>query len=369
MPLRLLACGFALFLSLPCPAKPGANSLNADQMQKGVLLLFDGETTLGWKSEGDVSIAEGALILGRNQRPAHISSLPFQNCVLEFQYTVTGHGTATFETAGQAIDLPARANDPAWVQVSCESEFSGTGSYRLSCTSSLNPGKPTEFQLKQSPQRSPFTFRVTKECQLKLRQLTLTPRKSRNLFNGKDLSGWKVFADPQKNKSQWTVTKEGNLNVKNGPGDLQSTATFGNFLLQFECISHGKWLNSGLFFRCVAQEYQNGYEMQIQNGFKEGDRSKPVDYGTGAIYRRVPARTIVSDDQVWFTMTLYADGNHFATWVNGYQTVDWTDNRPAHNNPRKGARSAAGHISLQGHDPTTNLSFRNIRIEEFKDDR
>ena len=47
-------------------------------------------------------------------------------------------------------------------------------------------------------------------------------------------------------------------------------------------------------------------------------------------------------------------------------SVDWTDDRKDDDNPRKGARTAAGHLSIQGHDPTTDLSFRNIRILEFK---
>ena len=40
----------------------------------------------------------------------------------------------------------------------------------------------------------------------------------------------------------------------------------------------------------------------------------------------------------------------------------WTDTRPAHENPRSGRRLAPGTIMIQGHDPTTNLSFRNLRI-------
>jgi hypothetical protein len=106
--------------------------------------------------------------------------------------------------------------------------------------------------------------------------------------------------------------------------------------------------------------------MQIQNGFKGDDRTKPSDFGTGAIYRRVPARKVVPNDNEWFTMTLVAQGKHLATWVNGYQTVDWADDRKDDDNPRKGARTSAGHLSIQGHDPTTDLSFRNIRILEFK---
>ncbi|MDB5337996.1 MAG: hypothetical protein JWN70_3615, partial [Planctomycetaceae bacterium] len=34
-------------------------------------------------------------------------------------------------------------------------------------------------------------------------------------------------------------------------------------------------------------------------------------------------------------------------------------------NPRNGLRIQAGHFSLQGHDPTTNLDFRNFRLTEY----
>ena len=50
-----------------------------------------------------------------------------------------------------------------------------------------------------------------------------------------------------------------------------------------------------------------------------------------------------------------------ATWVNGIQVADFTDTRPANTNARQGYRAEPGVISLQGHDPTTDLSFRNLR--------
>ncbi len=89
------------------------------------------------------------------------------------------------------------------------------------------------------------------------------------------------------------------------------------------------------------------------------------DYGTGAIYRRMPARKAVAKDGEWFTMTVVAQGNHIATWVNGQQVVDWTDNRPLNDNARNGCRLEKGPISIQGHDPTTDLAFRNIRIADL----
>ena len=54
-----------------------------------------------------------------------------------------------------------------------------------------------------------------------------------------------------------------------------------------------------------------------------------------------------------------------ATLVNGYQVTDWTDDRKPDPNPRRGLRTEPGTISLQAHDPTTNIRFRNLRIAEL----
>ena len=150
--------------------------------------------------------------------------------------------------------------------------------------------------------------------------------------------------------------------MKNGRGLLETAGTYDNFALQFECFSNGKALNSGVFFRCIPGEFNNGYECQIQNGYKDGDRTKPQDCGTGGFYRRQDARRVVADDFQWFPMTLVASGPHMAAWVNGIQVSDWTDERKPDPNPRKGLRLEAGTLQLQGHDPTTDLSFRNLRI-------
>src|SRR5207248_5977546 len=128
------------------------------------------------------------------------------------------------------------------------------------------------------------------------------------IFNGKDLTGWKEFPG---RKSKFSVTPEGWININNGPGDLQTEQQWDDFVLQLDCISNGDRLNSGVFFRCRPNEYQNGYEAQIHNGFtpeatkeytledydsqthklvgKRKEKYQAIDYGTGAIYRRQPA--------------------------------------------------------------------------------
>ncbi len=155
------------------------------------------------------------------------------------------------------------------------------------------------------------------------------------------------------------------LHVTNGPGILETDASYGDFVMQLDCYVDGDNLNSGVFFRSIPREYANGYESQIHNGIKNNDPTEPTDFGTGAIYRRIAARRVVAKDREWFTKTIIATGPHIAVWVNGDQVTDWTDDRPPNDNPRTGLRTAPGTISLQGHDPTTNLRFRNLTIAEL----
>jgi Domain of Unknown Function (DUF1080) len=310
------------------------NTLTPKEIEEGWLLLFDGETTFGWKAEGAVSVKDGTLKIGGENAGAITTSAQFYRGLLRCTTRQKGALKAEIIWRGEKQSPGGAAS---WSTVEWEPAAGGA---------------------------SPIRIEVPAASELEIRQLVFQPRELKPLFNGKDLTGWKVFPG-ERYKSQFSVTKEGWLNVKNGPGDLQTEGAYDDFILQLECISNGKALNSGVFFRCVAGQYQNGYEAQIQNGYKDGDRTKPVDFGTGAIYRRVPARKVVSNDHEWFTMTIAARGKHIATWVNGYQTVDWTDERPPNDNPRNGSKMGKGHISIQGHDPTTDLSFRNIRIAEL----
>jgi len=62
---------------------------------------------------------------------------------------------------------------------------------------------------------------------------------------------------------------------------------------------------------------------------------------------------------------LVAAGNHMAAWVNGYPVSDWTDTRAPHENPRQGLRLEPGTLEIQGHDATTDLSFRHLRAAEL----
>ena len=329
---------------LACPAAaadPKPNALTEKEIADGWLLLFDGESTFGWTVEGDVVVKDGFLILGGEKKTTAKTTTQMSWGDVALDATWEGKERPTLKRF-LGPDLVGPNTKPGTVLA-----VEGGGG--------TNP--PSEVLVAEVPAGST----------LRLRSVRVKPGSFRPLFDGKTLAGWKVnAADPKRAASKFEVTKEGELHVTNGPGDLHIEKTFADFVLQFECKTNGDALNSGVFFRCIPEQYQNGYEAQIQNAFKDGDRTKPADFGTGAIYRRVPARKVVSNDKEWFAMTVIAHGPHISTWVNGYQVVDWTDDRKPDDNPRKGLRTAAGHLSIQGHDPTTDILFRNIRIAEMK---
>lgn len=329
--------------------------ITPEQARDGWILLFDGESSYGWKTSGEVKFAKG-----------RIAFPPGGKGEMIWPFALPPAFELSFESRGKvSLNLVARDHI-------AENDFeSPRGEWKRHVFTHDN----------KNGGLSHFAIRAVGPAEI--RDIRLKPTVPKSLFNGKDLAGWSIF-DGKKSKF---AVKDGLLTIEDGPGDLQTDGKYQNFLLQLECRTNGKGLNSGVFFRCRPGEYQNGYEAQINNSalptvskeyvVEEFDPktnksvaktkvlSAAADYGTGAIYRRIPARKLVAQDGEWFTLTVIASGNHLATWVDGIQTVDWYDNRAPSDNARTGFRRDGGHISLQGHDPTTNLSFRNIRIAEL----
>ncbi len=320
------------------------NTLTPKEIEAGWILLFDGESSFGWApaSAGSWSVVDGALVASAGSPALLVTTTEFGDCEISGEVWSEKPGSASVgacllgqQQADRVRAFGKTAKAGAW------QTFRGTVKGARPAVALVSTGKGIA----------------------KFRNIRLHPLGEKALFNGKDLTGWEVVPG---HKSVFSVTPEGWLNVKDGNGDLQSKATFGDFVLQLDIISNGDHLNSGVFFRANPGAFWSGYESQIRNQWQGDDRTKAVDYGTAGLYNRQPARKVVSSDREWFTMTVVAHGYHIAIWNNGYQTVDFTDTRPVdETNARNGARKAAGVLSLQGHDPTTDLSFRNIRAAEM----
>ena len=358
-----------------------ANRLTPAEIEKGWLLLFDGETTWGWEPDntgGPIQAewqgAGGALSPPQGPRYWLVHKTAFRS------YEVTGECWAESRRGaivGIVQSHQSHGEPTRYSQAMIFSDGPPAAGRWVPFRLSVRPGKATlAWQGQARPEthtsgpRSTIVARPThlqlgysRDGKVQFRNLKLLPVGLTPIFNGKDLKGWSPVAG---RASVFSVTPEGWLNVKNGNGDLHTNSHFGDFVLQLDIFSNGEHLNSGIFFRANPGSFWSGYEAQIRNQWQGEDRSKAVDFGTGGLYNLQPARRVVSSDRTWFTMTVAAHGYHIATWVNGYPVTDYTDNRPINEgDARRGARTRAGSISIQGHDPTTDLSFRNIRIADY----
>ncbi len=273
-----------------------SNTLTPKEIADGWILLFDGETAFGWKIDGEAKIENGVLVLGGSKATKAVTTTAFQwdNAWLKIDTSWDGDKPPklTLGTIGRTTLNQATKGKSKFVTQSAKST-----------ATSFNP-LPVER----------LTFDVAAGSRLYLRRVKCRPMALKPIFNGKDLSGWKPVPG---RKSKFGVTKNGELSIKDGPGDIQTERQWADFVLQLDIKTNGKHLNSGVFFRAIPGQFWSGYESQIRNQWKGDDRTKPVDFGTGGIYSHQPARKVVSSDNEWFTKTIIAHGNHMAVWING----------------------------------------------------
>lgn len=380
-------CVLLLLASSSAPAQQTLNTLSPDELAEGWILLFDGQTLFGWQpnNKADWHVADGAIAVSQGDQGLLNTTSEFADYQLKLEFRAD-----KTTNSGVFVRTPVKPTDPATdcyeLNIAPDDNPFPTGGFvkRQKSAGGRTTGEWQTFDVTAAgghftvkldgrlvldysdskPPRRGFIGLQLNQGRVEFRNVKLRPLGLKSIFNGRDLSGWKVYPG-EKNKSQFSVTPAGELNVKNGPGQLESDSHYGDFVVQLEVFVNGEKLNSGVFFRSIPGDWWNGYESQIHNGYADDDRARPLDFGTGAIYRRQKARQVVSNDFEWFYKTVLATGNHIAVWVNGQQVTDWTDNRAANANPRQGLRTEPGSLIIQGHDPTTDISFRRLRAGEL----
>ena len=365
--------------------EPAPSILGEAELRDGWIALFDGETLFGWQATSDANwhVDDGSIVVDSGEKGLLCTTSQFSDYVLQLDFrcdpaTNSGIFLRTQldpgDVATQCYELNiAPADNPfptgSLVQrakVDKDVHRDDWQTYEVTVLGdqvsvALDGDQLLEYRDSDPLGRGRIGLQLN-EGRVAFRSIKLKPLGMEPIFNGLDLTGWTSYPDQV---SEFAVSDDGWLNVKNGPGQLETEEVYGDFVLQLESRVNAAGLNSGIFFRSIPGDQMMGYESQIHNGFKNNRRSEPVDWGTGAIFRRQKARVVMADDLTWFHKTLIADGAHMAVWVNGYQVSDWVDTREANENPRRGKRLAPGSIIIQGHDETTDLSFRNLRIDEM----
>ncbi|MBX3444171.1 MAG: DUF1080 domain-containing protein [Planctomyces sp.] len=382
------------------PAPPAVEDLPADvlalvaplateQVRDGWILLFDGQSLFGWESNEpgvNWAVEDGTITADSGPQGLLLTTVPFADYELhcEFQMEAGGNSGVFLRTAFAPMDVAADCYELNIVdehpsgfltgsfvgRAEAAEPLTGSGdwkSFDVRCegntfTVDLDGRRVLDYVDGSAAPRASGRIGLQKNAgKIRFRNIGLRPLNQQSLLTGADLSGWRVVPG-----SAATFEPEGDaIRCRGGAGFLETEGTYGDFVLQLDAATRAADVNSGFFFRAepgTEAAPSNGYEVQVDNSRHERDRARPANAGTGAIFRRSEARLVAADDHAWATVTLIAAGPRFATWVNGYPVVDWVDDRTADPNPRRGLRLEPGHISLQAHDPGTDVSFRRIRI-------
>jgi len=347
----------------------------------GWISLFDGQTLYGWQhhqTQGDWKVKDGVIVVTTAPKELLCTTTKFGDYQLRVEYrSPAATNSGVFLRTG--LEPQDAAKDCYELNIAPADNPFPTGSLvgRKKTTASIKAGGWQTFDVTvqggqisvshdggevlqytdPSPLEAGFIGLQYNSGKVEFRSVMLKPLGMKPLPVG-DNTVWKQYPEME---GKFT-TEDDVLRVKNGPGQLETVQKAGDFVLQLEYKTHAENLNSGVFFRCIPGEKMNGYESQIHNGRKNNDPLQPLDCGTGGIFRRQDARIVVGQDKQWVHKTLIADGGHMAAWVNGFQVSDWTDNRTADKNPRRGKRLEPGTFMLQAHDPTTDISFRNFKL-------
>lgn len=178
-----------------------------------------------------------------------------------------------------------------------------------------------------------------------------------SLFNGKDLSGWKIHGT-----EKWYVA-DGELICESGPdndyGYLATEQTYKDFDLSIDFKQEANG-NSGIFFRSSLEgTIITGWQAEVA----------PPDNDTGGIYESYGRGWLIKPDKArdaalkmgdWNTMRIRVVGGHVQTWLNGVPMVDFMDEKIG---------EATGSIALQIHDGGgIKVRWRNLYITEVEPD-
>ncbi len=178
--------------------------------------------------------------------------------------------------------------------------------------------------------------------------LLATPENAKDLFNGKDLTGWD--GDPK----LWRVEK-GEI-IGKSPGlkhnsFLRSQMVAANFKLTVKVKLVPNKENSGIQFRSVALPHYEckGYQADVGAGWWG---KLYEEQGRGLLSAKGGEKFVKVDD--WNTYVIEAKGSRIRTWINRQLCVDLDD--------AKGARRGIFALQIHAGGPM-EVRFKELRLE------
>ena len=189
------------------------------------------------------------------------------------------------------------------------------------------------------------------------------------LFDGKDLKGWKHVGP-----GNMTV-ENGLIQTHGGMGLLYWTGgTIGNCVLRVVYKMRDQNDNSGVYVRIPIEPREPwmpvyyGYEVQIDNVAKGEDEY----HITGTLYSLTkPLARPGKPGPEWNTMDITLDGPHTVVTVNGLKVTDYTEGQPVPPKklwyePERGRRPEFGFFGLQNHSNNDIVFFKQVAVRPLQ---
>lgn len=178
--------------------------------------------------------------------------------------------------------------------------------------------------------------------------------KSKLLFNGKDLDGWKIYGT-----EKWYV-QDGELVCESGPnkeyGYLATNQNYKNFILELDFFQESDG-NSGVFFRSSIEGTKiSGWQVEVAPpGLHSGGIYE--SYGRGWLIKPNKKYDDIVKMMSWNKMKIKVLNENITTWINGKKMIQISDSKIG---------EANGSIALQIHDGGgIKVRWRNIRVKEI----
>jgi Domain of Unknown Function (DUF1080) len=191
----------------------------------------------------------------------------------------------------------------------------------------------------------------------------------KQLFNGKDLTGWKHVGPG------YMTVEDGLIRTHGGMGLLYWTGgKFGNCRIRvvYKMRDHND--NSGVFIRIPIEPREEwmpvhyGYEVQIDNDAPGEDEY----HITGTLYSLTkPLAKPGKYGPEWNTMLITIDGPHTVVVLNDVTVTDYTEGQPVPERkfdfePQRGPRPNEGYMGLQNHSDNDVVFFKEVAVQSLK---
>jgi hypothetical protein len=172
-----------------------------------------------------------------------------------------------------------------------------------------------------------------------------------DLFNGKDLTGWRP--DKENPALTWKVENGTLISPGHGP-ELINTSQFGDFKLHIE-FNCGAGANSGVYLR-------GRYEVQVE----DNSIQEPASHHTGGIYGFIaPSPEMPRKPGEWQSFDITLVGRQVTVVQNGKTIIDNQEIPGITGGALDSHEERPGPIYLQGGEDG-HVAYRNIRLTPAK---